>query len=169
MEQPVQAASFVKSIEQSLNRINRQLCANMPSSKCKKFKTKSRHKSKSTEVLAVPLVVPPKTLPVRPLAPAGCCAQPCITKAWPADLNTHNPGRRTSPQQSCRHQRWQSPCRRLLLCRLSRLCRQQWQSLCRQLLLRLSHHLCHRAASVAKPAPPAVILPVNTACSATDD
>jgi hypothetical protein len=79
IEQSVQAASLIKGIEKSLNRINRQLCANMPSSNCKKFKTKSRHRAKTSARPAAP-VVAPRVAPVLP-------------KPRPADLKTDIPAK----------------------------------------------------------------------------
>ena len=92
MEQPVQAASLVKNIEQSLNRINRQLCANMPSSKCKKFKTISKHKHKAKDSPVGPVIEPPKTEPVAPAAPVAVPRlAPPLPKPRPADLKTDKP------------------------------------------------------------------------------
>ena len=94
IEQPVQAKSLVQGIEQSLNRINRQLCANMPSSKCKKFRATSKHKSKAKpkDSSAAPVTVPPKALPVIPAAPVTHAVVPRLApplpKPRPADLNT---------------------------------------------------------------------------------
>ncbi len=92
IERPVQAASLVQGIEKSLNRINRQLCANMPSSKCKKFKTTSKHKHKAKDSPAVPVIEPPKTEPVVPVAPVVVPRlAPPLPKPRPADLNTDKP------------------------------------------------------------------------------
>ena len=88
IEQPVQAASLLQNVEKSLNRINRQLCANLPSTKCKTSKATAAHKRKAKAGPATPQPdVPTKVVPVAPVEPTEVPAVvPPLPKFRPADL-----------------------------------------------------------------------------------
>ena len=89
IEYPAQARSLLHDVEQSLKRIDRQLCSNMHSSKCKSSKTKSVHERKSKPIPAAPVVVPLKVAPIAPVAPAAVPRLvPPLPKPRPADLNS---------------------------------------------------------------------------------
>ena len=97
IEQPAQAKTLLQGIEQSLKRIDRQLCSNIHSAKCKTSKTKSVHVRKSKPIPATPVVVPLKTAPAVPVktappAPVAPTAvprpAPPLPKPRPADLNS---------------------------------------------------------------------------------
>ena len=86
---PALAKTLLQGIEQNLNGIERQLCAKMPSAKCKQAKTKPIRKPKPK--LSAPLVVSPKPA----VAPR---ATPPMPKFRPAALNASPPAQADTPQ-----------------------------------------------------------------------
>ncbi|MEP6827232.1 MAG: extensin family protein [Aestuariivirga sp.] len=97
IEHSARATTLLQGIEHNLKRIDRQLCSNMHSAKCKPVKTKSVRVHKSKPVPAAPVIVPlkvapvapVKAVPVAPVAPATVPRlAPPLPKLRPADLNS---------------------------------------------------------------------------------
>ena len=70
LQHPARASSLLHDIEKGIKRIDRQLCSNVHSAKCKTSQTKSLLLRKPKARLGAPAAAPSKVLSVTPLKPA---------------------------------------------------------------------------------------------------
>lgn len=88
LQHPARASSLLHDIEKGIKRIDRQLCSNVHSAKCKTSQTKSLLLRKPKARLGAPAAAPSKVLPAIPLKPAVAphVVAP-LPKPRPAELN----------------------------------------------------------------------------------
>ena len=86
IQQPARASSLLHDIEKGIKRIDRQLCANTHSAKCKTPQTKSGRVRKLKASPAAPAAAPSKAVPVTPSKPSVVVSP--LPKPRPIDLNS---------------------------------------------------------------------------------
>ena len=94
---PAQAKSVLQDIEKSLKNIDRQLCANARSGKCKIKQTHAKHKTKPKTNVAAPPVNPPAVVHPAKIKSTPPPVVPPMPKLRPTNFNPAKPPEPSAP------------------------------------------------------------------------